>query len=324
MTGLARRMLQLWHRQPADWPQLADGLAALRQATRRSWPVCNALVSAQCNPVRLASASAGIDPASLAKRPCQLCLDRLPKQQKAIEYRQDWLILCNPAPLFDPHFTIASKSHQPQRISPALDTMLALTRDLDGAYTVFYNGPKCGASLPDHLHLQAAPIGALPCERELASRICGNDGNSARRWIDWVRDDPVRVGLTPHCYRPGVILVGENSDAICQGVALVMTLLNKINPVEPESMMNLLITYTEDRWIVWIFPRQAHRPSCYGSGPNHFLISPGSVDVAGLLIVPRPTDFDRLTPKVIGDIYEQVLFSNQQYAHLRSLLVEHE
>lgn len=320
MTELARHMQQLWHRQPADWPLLADGLAALRQATRHSWPVGDALVSAQCNPARMASASARIDPEWLARRPCVLCPDRLPSEQKAIEYRRDWLILCNPAPLFDPHFTVISRDHQPQRLAAALGTMLDLTRDLDGAYTVFYNGPSCGASLPDHLHLQTAPIGALPCERELASRICGNDGSPARRWMDWVRNEPVRVGLTPQSYRPAVILFGDDRDAIGQGVESVLALLDEIHPAEPEPMVNLFVTYTEDRWIVWLFPRQAHRPSRYGSGPDQFLISPGSVDLAGLLIVPRKADFDRLTPAVIREIFEQVLLAPEKYARLRELL----
>lgn len=313
-------MLQLWHRQPADWPLLADGLAAYREAARRSWPVGDAMVTAQCNQARLTSASARIDLEWLTRRPCLLCPDQRPSQQKAIEYRQDWLILCNPAPLFDPHFTIISRSHQPQRLTPALGTMLDLAHDLDGTYTVFYNGPSCGASLPDHLHLQAAPIGALPCERELASRMCGNDGNPARRWIDWVRYEPVRVGLTPPSYRPAVILFGDDHAALGERVEAVLALLSEIQPAEPEPMVNLLVTYTEDRWIVWLFPRQAHRPNCYGSGPDQFLISPGSVDLAGLLIVPRPADFERLNPAIIRAIYEQVLFSPEKYALLRERL----
>ena len=320
ITGLERRMLQLWHRQPADWPLLADGLAAFREASRCSWPVGDALVTVQCNQARLASASARIDPNWLAQRPCQLCPDQRPSQQKAIEYRQDWLILCNPAPLFDPHFTVISRSHQPQRLTPALGIMLDLAHDLEGAYTVFYNGPSCGASLPDHLHVQAAPTGALPCERELASRICGNDGRLERRWIDWVRYEPVRVGMTPQSYRPAVILFGDDRDVLGEGVESVLAVLNEIQPAEPEPMVNLLVTFTEDRWIIWMFPRQAHRPSCYGSEPDQFLISPGSVDLAGLLIVPRPADFDRLSPAVIRDIYEQVLLPPEKYACLRKWL----
>jgi hypothetical protein len=170
--SLSEQLAALWARQAAKWPRLADGLAALRSARVRSFEVGGSTILAQCNPARIVSTRARLDPASVAARPCFLCPASLPAEQLAIAYRDEWLMLCNPAPIFDPHFVISNIRHEPQRILPVIDVVLDLARDLAGEYTIFYNGPRCGASAPDHVHLQAIKGGVLPF----------SSGPIGRRW----------------------------------------------------------------------------------------------------------------------------------------------
>jgi ATP adenylyltransferase/5',5'''-P-1,P-4-tetraphosphate phosphorylase II len=275
---------------------------------------------AQCNPVREASASARVDAASLAARPCFLCQVNLPAEQERLAYRNDWLILCNPAPIFEPHFTISATTHTPQLLARSLEAMLGLARDLEGAYTVFYNGGRCGASAPDHLHLQATPAGVMPFETELAAQLCSSPHASTDHWLEWVATGPVHIGLSRPRRRPVVVFVGASQAEILAAVARVLEVIGEIHPDDPEPMVNAFATWAEGRWIVWLFPRKAHRPACYGTGPQDFLVSPGAVDLAGVLITPRGADFDRLTQEVIGAIYSEVLLSPGQFARLRDRL----
>ncbi|NLE62013.1 MAG: DUF4922 domain-containing protein, partial [Planctomycetes bacterium] len=188
---LAYQLSTLWQRQAETWEMLAEGLAALRQARTRTFHVNGWRVTAQCNPARIKSSGAKVDADSLAKRPCFLCTENRPVAQASVPYRDRWLILCNPAPLFEPHYTVAAIDHEPQRVGPAIEGLLSMSRDLDGRYTVFYNGPKSGASAPDHLHLQASRAGALPFETQLATQLAAGDPANGHRWLEWVRNDPV-------------------------------------------------------------------------------------------------------------------------------------
>ena len=349
--GLARQMATLWERQAADWPMLAAGITGLRQSQTRSFNVGGSHVIAQCNPCRIRSASAKTDPSSIAARPCFLCPDNLPDAQHGITYHDNWLILCNPAPIFEPHFTIASIAHEPQCAGPAIGTMFDLVRDLEGAYTVFYNGPRCGASAPDHPHVQATPAGAMPFETELAAELCSPHDRGETRWLEWIRTGPVRVGTSRASRRPVVVLISSEKKTLINTLEEVIEALaaeplavtnitpkrrvsekaceenkrqhlchGQIRPAAYEPMFNLFATFVEDRWIAWLFPRAAHRPAVYGDGPDDYLISPGAVDLAGVVIVPRCPDFDRLDAPAIQLILGEVLLSPGAFARLRDRL----
>jgi hypothetical protein len=269
----------------------------------------------QCNAARIVSTGAKIDAASIAARPCFLCPANLPVEQLGLAYGDRWLILSNPAPIFDPHFTISSTRHEPQRIMPLTGTILDLARDLAGAYTVFYNGPKCGASAPDHVHMQAIKAGVLPFERELLGELYAREG-----WIEWLRDHPVRVGVTRAPRRPAIILAGRDRDELVTALTAVVERLGEVHPADPEPMLNLFAVYSPEVWLVYVFPRFAHRPACYGTGPGQFVVSPGSIDLGGVLIAPRPEDFERLTPEVAGGILEEVLLPQDRFTQLREAL----
>ena len=299
---------------------LAEGLAAMRQARRRSFQVDGQQVIVQCNPARAKSATAKLDPASLAARPCFLCRDSLPKSQCAIVYRKDWLILCNPAPLVEPHFTISSIMHQPQRLSAAARAMLELARDLNGAYTVFYNGPASGASAPDDLHLVAGQVASVPYERQMDRRLlCGRDP-LVESWYRWSVGD-VRVGVSLPGRRPCVLMLSRSKQALLARLNGLLSALGAIHPATPEPMLNLFVNYADECWTVWLFPRAAHRPSVYGHEPGRFLISPGAIDVAGILITPRVEDIEAIDEGLIRSIYSEVLLGEEAMAKLREALV---
>jgi len=307
----------LWRQQVDDWPRLREALTGLHRSRTKTFRFGDSTVVAQYNPGREVSTSARIDPASLAARRCFLCMDNLPKSQCAIVYRKDWLILCNPAPIFEPHFTINSMAHRPQTVQAAAPVMFDLSRDLNGNYTIFYNGPSSGASAPDHLHLQAAPVSILPHEKELVRHLCCGRTADRPGWIDWVCSGPVRMGISRPGQRPTVILLGRSRSDLLSALESVLEMLNEIRPAHPEPMLNLFVAYADECWTVWMYPRAAHRPSFYGFGADEFLISPGAVDVAGLLIVPRGSDFERLDEHVIARIYEEVLLSPGDLLRLR-------
>ncbi|HPD29976.1 MAG TPA: DUF4922 domain-containing protein [Phycisphaerae bacterium] len=317
---LAYQLSALWQRQTETWEMLAEGLAALRQARTRTFHVNGWRVTAQCNPARIKSSGAKVDAESLAQRPCFLCTENRPVAQASVPYRDRWLILCNPAPLFEPHYTVAWIDHEPQRVGPAIEGLLSMSRDLDGRYTVFYNGPASGASAPDHLHLQAARAGALPFETQLATQLAAGDPADGQRRLEWVRDDPVRIAVTRPGSLPVIVLMGDSKDAMAASLREVVIVLGEVRPVEPEPMLNLFATYTEERWVTWLFPRGAHRPRFYGTGEDDFLISPGAADLAGIVVSPRPRDFERLTDEIMQTIFREALLPPESFAEVRDLL----
>ena len=319
--SLVQQLEVLWRRQCDEWEMLQKGRASLHAAMTRTFEVDGSHVVAQCNPARVRSAAAKVDAESLAVRPCFLCPENRPVEQRCVPYAGLWKVLCNPVPIFDPHFTIALAEHEPQLIRPSIGAMLDLARDLESRYTVFYNGPSSGASAPDHLHLQASPAGGTPFENELAVVVCAERGHNGQWWVDWVRRrDHVRIGVTGPGRRPAVVIMGDGQDDVLLAVREVLATLNAIHPAQPEPMLNLFATYADDHWLVWLFPRQAHRPSCYGQGPDRYLISPGAVDLAGMLIAPRREDFERLDAATIRAIYEEVSLSPDKFADLRDQL----
>ncbi len=321
MSGtLCEQLDHLWKSDSKRWPRLAENIAQLQEAQYKTFEVDHLRVEVQMNPSRTKNVATPVDNGRVMARPCPLCHAQLPDEQNAIAYGRDWLVLCNIAPLFEPHYTIIASAHQPQRVQSALYPMLTLVRDLEGAFTVLYNGPSCGASIPEHMHLQATPAGALPFERELANGLCGGRGAHGESWIESVTRSPVTVGVTRAGRRPAFILMGEDLDLVASALRRVLALLGECEPAEPEPMLNLFASYAEDQWLVWGFPRARHRPMFFGTGEEDYLISPGAADLCGRLIVPRPRDFERLDQKAVDQVYHDVLLPPARFAAFRDSL----
>ena len=229
----------------------------------------------QCNPARLVSTGAKIDKASIAARPCFLCEKNRPEKQQALALNEDFEWLVNPFPILPYHYTIASKQHRPQRILDAYEAMIQATLALSEEYIVFYNGPKCGASAPDHLHLQAGIGAGIPLV-EYAKSIAPKG---------------IIQAISPFGYLVYLIHDAENSDTFYRLYKQLPTLQE-----EDEPYMNVVAYRRGDKVTLIVIPRHAHRPHCYSKeGDAKYLISPGALDMCGLIITPRLEDYGRLT-----------------------------
>ena len=256
--------------QLREWPLAHDNHDALTRAWIRELKSDKLAIPlrVQYNPARIVSTGASIDKASIAARPCFLCAKNRPAEQRAMPLNDDFEWLVNPFPILSHHYTIAAKEHRPQRILDAYDAMIQATLALPEEYIVFYNGPKCGASAPDHLHLQA---GIFDCKLLTANypykTLLADSKESFRTIYDSL---PVTDG-------------------------------------EDEPRMNVIAYRKGEAVNIIVIPRRAHRPHCYtAEGDNHYLISPGALDMGGLIVTPRREDYDRLTAGKALDILCEV------------------
>lgn len=295
MPELSDRLLQA---QAASWPQLAKGIASLETVRVRDVPCNGFSVALQFNPGRIVSTGARVDEKTIRERPCFLCAQNLPPEQRGILTYGEFLVLCNPAPIFRGHFTISHVNHLPQALEPFTHTFLRIAKDLGPAFSVFYNGPKCGASAPDHMHFQASPVGAIPVELDAADE-------RRRKVLGRAKNLTI---LTLERYGRGVIILesAHHED-------LAATLLNLIGDlrtlfaVKEEPMFNVLCSFQNHAWRVILFPRTKHRPDVFfQEGEQQVMVSPAAVDIGGLIITPREKDFDGLNAGMIEAMFQEV------------------
>ena len=266
---------QLFDEQLSNWELARNRYKALEQVKTKTLVVCGLEYKVQFNPARIISSAAKVDAQSIRERKCFLCAENRPAEQNGIAFKGRYTILVNPYPIFPRHLTIPSIEHTPQLIASRFEDMLDLAQQLDD-YIVFYNGPKCGASAPDHFHFQAGNKGFLPIEknRSMYNMIC-IESNNKEDLLDRFR---------------------QVYDAMEQ------------KPKGNEPMMNILAWYETDKWIVCIFPRKKHRPSCYSAkGEANLLISPAAVDLGGVFITPLEKDFEKITAEDIGKILDETV-----------------
>jgi hypothetical protein len=295
LTNLCSDLLA---QQRFAWPYLAEGVASLESVRDREI-VCNGFtVHVQFNPKRIVSTGANVDPAVVSKRTCFLCPENLPPEQQGVLYRDEYLILCNPVPIFPGHLTISSTHHLPQDFDSSVDTMFELAQDLSPDYSVFYNGPRCGASAPDHLHFQASPRRAIPVEV---------DAVDVRRRKRFYYKNHV-VGFTLMKYGRAVVMLESSERKHLRAFlhTLVLRWKELLHSSE-EPMMNVICSYQQNIWRLIIFPRRKHRPELYFlEGNDRMIISPAAVDMGGMIVTPRERDFLRVDASVIETIFSEV------------------
>ena len=285
----------LWEEQIRNWPELARAHSALARAQTRS-VACGAYeVVLQFNPARVKSSGAAVDKKSVSSRPCFLCPAHFPAGQKGILYCDDFFILCNPAPVLTRHFTVVHRQHVPQNIQSSFTSLLKLTGDLAPRYTLLYNGPACGASAPDHLHFQAVPSAVLPLEQSFAASFAK------------IKDGSVNLYRAQQTDRSIIALRGTKSKSLLKYFHLLMKSWQKINPGENEPKVNVLCSYEDGTWQIIVFLRALHRPAAFfAANEQRIFVSPGALDMAGLMITPFFADFQNLTADQIRGIYREV------------------
>ncbi len=240
----------------------------------------------QFNPARIVSTGAKIDKHTLGERPCFLCERNRPKEQMTKQIDDHFQLLVNPFPILPVHFTIPATKHQPQSIYRHYGEMHRLL-SLHGELMVFYNGPKCGASAPDHLHFQAGTSGVLPLQT--------NWQRLSRNLTDVISlTDEEKISVLRDFLVPAFVIISKSEDSDEE----LFHRLYRSMPMrgdESEPMMNIIAWRKGDEFISVVIPREKHRPDAYfAEGEAQMMVSPGALDMAGLIITPREEDFSKI------------------------------
>jgi len=302
----------------ANWGEAAERYAALQNIQTKELAAGDVTMQAQWNPARIVSTGAKIDKKTITERPCFLCDQNRPKEQHALPTEKHYQILLNPFPILPGHLTIPTRRHVPQAIFTHFGTMRHLAWNMP-RHIIFYNGPLCGASCPDHCHLQAGARGLLPLER------------------DWKLYEPSMTKLYPITNQQEAEIEEAGNRQGC-GLYLMNSWVCPVFvirslPTEPDSIlcqrlynalpvmegeweprMNIIcwrqqgIAGREDEIITVIFPRKKHRPSCY----DEIMVSPGALDMGGLIITPREDDFKKMTAEKATEILQEVTMTREE------------
>lgn len=287
--------------QIAEWPMAAGNFEALKGVKVKEVALPGWTVKVQFNPARIVSSSAKVDAKSLKERKCFLCAQNRPDVQCGISWGDKYTILINPFPIFPRHLTIPDDGHVDQLIEGRIADMMSLAQQLD-EYTIFYNGPRCGASAPDHMHFQAGNSDFLTLGEALEAaelKTVATDGDSVLAVVDTL---PLNV----------FVIDADTPEA---GQRLFSRLYAAI-PVpegEREPMMNLLCYATAAGVRLVVIPRKRHRPSFYGTeGEGTMLLSPASVDMGGVFITPLEKDFNALDADKICQVLDELCLSNEE------------
>lgn len=311
-------------KQIKDWKTAHDNHEALKEVKTKELDICGYPFTVQFNPARSVSSHARVDAESIKERPCFLCPENQPKEQERFDLG-DYDLCVNPYPILPEHVTCISYNHVPQRLPGNIfDKLLTNIMYRMQPYAFFYNGANCGASAPDHLHVQGVKAQDIPIIRNIDALLehalqidmkyefGDNDmiNTDAANIIkdleaDWLyinKDYPAPIFIIQH---RGLL---ESS--------LLEPLLNALprSKDEVEPKFNLLMwKETDDVYYIIVFPRSKHRPDCYfAEDETKLLVSPGALDMAGVMVTTREEDFERLTDKDAAAIIKEVGLSAEE------------
>lgn len=303
--------------QLAKWQTARTNHEALNQIETRRFELAGNTITVQFNPARAVSTCAKVDKSSIEARKCFLCPENKPNEQDEIIISLDepFSLRINPYPILPGHLTISSLKHQDQVLADKTIRQLPgkliswLEEYFASGYVLFYNGAKCGASAPDHFHFQAVKQSDVPViqqwERlmETAVRekeIETENGNTYSSFQITSYICPIQVFICNH-----------SADILPEMINQYLESL-PLHEGESEPRYNLFAWQDKQRgFTMAYFPREGHRPACYtATGGEQLLVSPGALDMAGLLVTPRKEDFDKITESDITQIYKEVAYHN--------------
>lgn len=289
----------LIERQLDAWPEARENFFRLGEASRRNFTLGALDCAAQLNPARIRSTGASVDSKSIAARPCFLCSANRPEQQITVEWLPGWHLLVNPYPILPVHFTIAATDHRPQdRVPLDMAAMAEAAPDL----VFFFNGARAGASAPDHMHAQAVLKSELPLIRLV-------EKHHPATHAGFMSSEQYGVDLPFH-FVSAVVTPDANGMKTLARIPGAFGIDSKTGQPD-RGLVNAFFWIGDNGMLrIAVVPRRAHRPECYDLPENERLvISPGAIDMTGLIVTPRREDFDRLTPAIIERIYSDVAFS---------------
>ncbi len=301
--------------QLACWPLAHHNHEALQTIQTKELSINGYTFVVQCNAQRAVSTTAKVDKDSIQARPCFLCKENQPKEQKALETITANRICVNPYPILPDHLTIAHKDHIPQLMDENIfsyDDVRAFVQKYPD-YALFYNGAHCGASAPDHLHLQGVrktDVPIIPNVQQLITHAQTIDIRSMYfPYLEEEEDYPLecsRIYLNTKDYPCPLVILSSNTH---YDDSLLYSALAAFPPDEDgqEAKFNLLLWKEGHLYYTVVFPRSKHRPDCYfAEGSEQMLISPGALDMAGVIVTTRQEDFDKITEEKVASIIKEV------------------
>lgn len=301
--------------QLSRWPLACGNFRALKNVRVREINAGGLDVKLQFNPARIVSSAAKLNKEDIARRKCFLCRDNRPAEQIMLKFEgrknKKYHILVNPYPIFPDHLVIADARHTDQSIRHRYVDMLDLARKYNG-FTFFYNGPRSGASAPDHHHFQAAPAHIIPLECDVDELLGAEDKDASLKYITSLQDAEL---YHYQKFTTGVfVLRAETSKSAAK---LFYRLLDcaEIPEGDSEPMFNLFTFYREGEFRSIVIFRSRHRSHHYFSdGPDHLTMSPGCADMGGVFIVPVEEEYEKLTPELLGEMLTEVSVSKDDEA----------
>lgn len=298
--------ISFFNKQLKCWKEVDTRFEQLKNVQTRNLTLGNVSLAAQFNPARIISTGAKVDKRSISKRPCFLCDNNRPKEQINLPVEEKYQILINPFPILPKHITITSRFHEPQNIGERYHTLVNIAKSLSD-FVVFYNGPASGASAPDHMHFQAGARGVMPLEKDWNKYSLDS---KALHTPDNATDGEGIYEITGYAC-PAVAIIANSEKRSTYLFSKLYSVLNG-KPCEAEYPMNVISWNENEKLVTVIFLRKKLRPECYSAqGNEQFVISPGAVDMCGLLITPRKEDFERLTPEKAVSILQEVTISKE-------------
>ncbi len=301
----------LFKSQLTNWQLLKKNYDSLKKVQTKSFWYDGFKLIVQFNLERIKSTSAKVDEDSVKNRKCFLCIENLPSEQKGIILFDEYILLCNPYPIFPQHFTVSSLKHKSQRISESFDEFLEITRALSPKYSLFYNGPACGASAPDHLHFQAGTKNFIPIENDIQQMK-----NDFGRIIK--EDELITTAFIDDGLRKLIFIESEDKKNIKESFRVIYNSYKKQSGTKPEPMMNIISSYkAEFGWSVIIFLRNKHRPErFFKKDPEKMLISPAAIDLGGVVVTPREEDFLKTDKDNLQQIINEVSLDIKKFSTL--------
>ena len=303
MINLNNQLKSLLTEQKENWELARTNFAGLNPVRTKSFNFGDFEVKVQFNPARIVSSGAKVDAKTIAERKCFLCTENRPAEQTAVD-AGDYLVLVNPFPIFPEHFTIPRKEHVDQQIKPYFADMLELAEALDD-YLIFYNGPRCGASAPDHMHFQAGTKDFLPLVNDYkrlkdthAQLLVESENFQLFNFNNYLR--------TVYC------IESTDVESAKDAFEKLYTHFQQISlPALPkgeraEPMLNIVCTFEDGKWFTFVLPRKTFRPWQYtAEGDQQLLVSPATVEICGIFITPIEAHFEKITKEDVESILEQ-------------------
>ena len=288
----------LYQEQLDEWSEFRERVEQLNTIQTRKIEMGGYHIIAQFNPARAVSSGAKLDKKSIAARKCFLCSNNRSTIQKGIELNERFTLLVNPFPILKKHFTIPLNEHCAQEILPYMADFLNFAQRMP-RYILFYNGPQCGASAPDHIHFQAIEKGQLPLEKEW----------QLQEKEIWKENDDSKVEQLLNYGRKCVHIQSACADTVIREFKSLYNKFQKETNTNEEPKMNLFGFIENGLIHLFIFHRRTHRPAqFFETGEKFKMISPGAIDIAGIFVLPRREDYKSICKEEILDVLEQVSY----------------